>query len=222
LKSCQPRAIDDHPGTEDGTRHVEQDSKHIVRTRAHLSPGASSRRCELIRKCRGGIIRLARRVPANNMPELSYQTVFQIGLGSFPWTFVLPFGLMTVIGCALIRFNGGKQIRLAVGWLVTIVSLLFILILNVVVVPEFIEAWHAYRSGNSSIIEGRIEDFHPMPALGPAEESFSVKGRTFSYNVLDSTPCFRNSPPHLGPIHSGLFVRIYYKDECIQRVDVRR
>jgi hypothetical protein len=156
------------------------------------------------------------------MPLPNYQTVFQIGLGSFPWSFMLPFVLMIGIGYALIRFNAGKQIRLAVGYLVIIFSSLLLLVLSVSMIPEFIEIRHTYRNGGSSVIEGTVEDFRAMPALGPANESFSVKGTTFSYNVLDPTPCFRNSPPRLGPIHSGLDVRIYYKDRCIQRVDVRR
>jgi hypothetical protein len=156
------------------------------------------------------------------MPQQNYQTVFQIGFASFPWLGLLPPGLIIVAGCALIRFNGGKQIRLAVGWLVIAFSLLFSLAVIGVRVPGFISAWRSYRVGNGSVIEGTVEDFHPMPVLGPANESFSVNGIAFSYNVLDDTPCFHNSPPHLGPIHSGLYVRIYYNDRCIQRVDVRR
>jgi hypothetical protein len=156
------------------------------------------------------------------MPQENYQTVFQIGLGSFPWSLMLPLVVLIAIGYAMIRFNGGKQIRLAVGYLVIIFCLLMVFVLNLSLVPEFIQARHAYRSGNSSVIEGTVEDFHPMPGLGPAAESFSVNGKTFSYNVLDSTPCFQNLPAHKGPIHSGLTVRIFYKDSCIQRVDVRQ
>jgi hypothetical protein len=156
------------------------------------------------------------------MQQPDYHTVFHIGLLSFPWFFMLPFGVMIAIGCVLARFHGGQQLRQVVGWVFISFSLLFIIILNLSLIPDFFSARHAYLSGNSSVIEGTVEDFHPMPTLGAANESFSVNGTKFSYNVLDSTPCFHNLPPHKGPIHSGLEVRIYYKDSCIQRVDVRQ
>ncbi len=157
-----------------------------------------------------------------NMSQSHYETIFHIGVFSFPWLSMLPPGLIIVIGCALVRFHGGQELRQVTGWVIISFSLLLTFFINLSLIPKFFEARHTYLIGDSSVIEGTVEDFHPMPALGVAEESFSVKGTEFSYNVLDSTPCFRNLPPHRGPIRSGLNVRIYYKDQCIQRVDVRR
>lgn len=156
------------------------------------------------------------------MPQTNYQTVFHIGVGSFPWSFMLIPALFIAVGCALIRFNGGKQIRLAVGYLAIIFCSLVIFFVSLSLIPKFWEARRSYLTGDSSIIEGTVENFHPMASLGPANESFSVKGVSFSYYVGELTPCFHNDPPHKGPIHSGLNVRIYYKDQCIQRVDVLR
>ena|ERR1700734_2260385 len=156
------------------------------------------------------------------MPEANYQTIFHIGLNSYPWSFMLVPASMIAIGCALIRFQGGKQIRQVAGWVLISVSLLSVLLVSLSLIPEFVAARHAYLSGDGSIIDGTVEKFHPMAPLGPANESFSVKGVTFSYYVGELTPCFHNDPPRRGPIHSGLNVRIYYKDQCIQRVDVRR
>jgi hypothetical protein len=156
------------------------------------------------------------------MSQAHYETVFHIGVLSFPWFSMLPPCLMIAVGCTLIRFNGGQQLRLAVGYIFVIFCSFMIVLVNLVLIPKFYEARHAYLSGDSSIVEGTVEDFHPMPALGVADESFSVNGRKFSYNVLEPTPCFHNLPPHRGPIHSGMQVRIYFKDWCIQQVDVRR
>jgi len=156
------------------------------------------------------------------MSQPQYETIFHIGLRSFPWSFMFPFILLIAVGCVLIRFNGGQQLRLAVGYIFVIFCSFMIVLVNLVLIPKFYEARHAYLSGDSSIVEGTVEDFQPMPALGVADESFSVNGTKFSYNVLDSNPCFHNMPPHRGPIHSGLQVRIYFKDWCIQQVDVRR
>jgi hypothetical protein len=156
------------------------------------------------------------------MAQANYQTVFHIGLGSFPWSFMLVPALMIAVGCALIRFQSGKQIRQVVGWVVISVSLLSIFLVSLSLIPEFLEVRHAYLTGDSSIIEGTVENFHPMPSLGPAKESFSVRDVAFSYYVGELTPCFHNDPPRRGPIHAGLNVRIYYKDWCIQRVDIHR
>jgi hypothetical protein len=156
------------------------------------------------------------------MSQPQYQTVFHIGLRSFPWSFMIAFIFLIAIGCVMIRFNGGKQIRLGVGYLVLILSSFMIVLANLVLIPKFYESRRAYSSGDSSIVEGTVEDFQPMPALGVAEESFSVNGTKFSYNVFDPTPCFHDLSPHRGPIRLGLDVRIYYKGSCIQRVDVRR
>jgi hypothetical protein len=156
------------------------------------------------------------------MPQTNYQTVFHIGIGSFPWSFLLVPALLIAVGCALIRFNGGKQIRLAVGYLTIIFCSFVIVVAGLSLISQFWKVRRSYLSGDSSVIEGTVENFHPMPYLGPANESFSVKGVSFSYYVGELTPCFHNNPPHKGPIHSGSNVRIYYKDQCIQQVDVLR
>jgi hypothetical protein len=127
------------------------------------------------------------------MQQLNYQTVFQIGFFSFPWLSFLPFGLLLAIGCIMIRFQGGKQIRGVVGWVMSVLMSLFMLILGVNLVSEFFAARQAYARNDSSVVEGTVENFQPMPSLGSANESFSVNGTPFSYNVLDSTPCFQNS-----------------------------
>jgi hypothetical protein len=99
---------------------------------------------------------------------------------------------------------------------------IFVVIAAISLIPKFIEIRHSYKSGNSSIVEGVVENFHAAPELGAAEESFSVRGVNFSYNALDATSCFRNAPFHKGPIRSGIAVRIFYHDGCIQRIDIRK
>jgi|SRR5208282_1446155 len=156
------------------------------------------------------------------MTSTTYQTVFELGLRSFPWGALLHPTIFIAIGLVLVRFSGGRKYLQLVAGAGALFGVLGFLLLAIRYVPEFIQARHAYATGDTSVIQGKVEDFHPMPALGPAKESFSVAGVGFSYYVADSTPCFHNDPPHKGPIHSGLDVRIYYNDHCIQRVDVRR
>jgi hypothetical protein len=101
-------------------------------------------------------------------------------------------------------------------------AVFFFLVISIDLAASFFNLRRAYREGNSSLIEGTVTDFSPAPLLGPHRESFAVNGVRFSYNTLDSTPCFTNAAFHHGPIVSGLQIRLYYHENCIQRVDVRR
>lgn len=152
---------------------------------------------------------------------MGYSTVFEIGFRSFPWNLLfhpIPFIL---IGLLLFRFGKGKQIYQATGVIVAALAAFFVLIIAIRLVPDFVEIRHGYKTGNSLFIEGTVENFHAAPDLGAAVESFSVRGVKFSYNALDPTTCFHNAPFRKGPIRSGIAVRIFYQDGCIQRVDIR-
>ena len=156
------------------------------------------------------------------MSQVDYQTVFEIGLRSFPWGQLLHPVLFIVLGLSLFRFSGGKEILKVFGLCAAAFGTLGFLVLAAVLVPDFVEHRRPYLGGESSLAQGTVQDFNPMPTLGPAIESFSVQGIQFSYNVLDSTPCFHNAPAHKGPVRTGLDVRVYYKPGCIQRVDIQR
>jgi hypothetical protein len=153
---------------------------------------------------------------------MNYQTVFEIGLSSFPWGGLLNPLPFILLGLILYRVGRSNQIYQAVGVIVAALASLVFLLAAIRLTPDFIEARHTYRSGGSSVVEGIVENYIAAPALGPARESFSVSGVGFSYNALDPTPCFHNAPFRLGLINAGSTVRITYKDGCIQRVDVRR
>ncbi len=155
-----------------------------------------------------------------NISQVSYQTVFEMGLGSFPWARVAHPLIFVAIGLLVVRFLKSKQIYLVMGVLIASLASLFVLLSLVTFIPNFIKLRSAYLSGKSVIVEGVVENFHPAPTIGPARESFSVRGILFSYNVLDSTPCFHNAPLHGGPIREGLAVQIYYNEGCIQRVSI--
>jgi hypothetical protein len=153
---------------------------------------------------------------------MGYNTVFEIGFRSFPWNVLFHPVPFILIGLLLFRFGKGKQIYLATGIILAAVAAIFVLIGAISLVPKFVEIRHSYKTGNSSSVEGIVENFHAAPALGAAEESFSVRGVKFSYNTLEPTPCFHNGPFRKGPIRAALDVRIFYQDGCIQRVDIRK
>jgi hypothetical protein len=154
------------------------------------------------------------------MPADNYQTIFELGFRSFPWQRVLQPLIFLALGLLLIQFFKRKPFHLIVGVFVASMASFFFLISLVIFVPEFVRLRSAYTSGKSDIVDGVIQNFQPAPTIGPALESFSVNGVSFSYNALDDTPCFHNAPLHKGPIREELNVRIHYYDRCIQRVEV--
>jgi hypothetical protein len=159
----------------------------------------------------------------------SSQTVFEIGFHTFPWTQVLGPLLFVAVGFLLFWVGSSsrakwlgsrKTIYATTGAFVGSFALIIFVILLITIVPDFVAARHAYITGNSVVVEGAVQNFQAPPDAGPANESFTVAGQSFSYNVLDDTLCFHDAPLHHGPIRNGLDVRIHYHDDCIQRVDV--
>jgi hypothetical protein len=151
-----------------------------------------------------------------------YQTIFEIGWRSFPWGGLFHDAPFIILGVFLFRFSRSKQIYEAVGLIVAILATLFLLLSASSYVPEFVSQRGAYRNGDSSVVVGTVENFNPAPPLGAAKESFSVHGIIFSYYVGNDAPCFNNAPAYKGPIRQGSEVRIYYKGDCIQRVDIHQ
>ena len=158
------------------------------------------------------------RVPVLSCPQMpqEYQTVFEISLKSLDWSGMLQPGIIAAIGFALFRFSKQRFLRIF-GIAASIFGMIFVLISCLATVPAFLSVRHAFIHGQSSVIEGPVENFHPKPALGEAKESFTVQGVSFSYNVFENGGCFHDDPPI---IHPGLGVRLYYNGVCIQRVDL--
>jgi hypothetical protein len=154
------------------------------------------------------------------MEQHGYRTVFEIGVGTFPWSTVSPPLIFLVAGLLPLRFPKGKRIYVVFGLIMSSIAALIFAGYLLSCVPEFIQLRNEYLSGKGSAVEGVVENFYPAPAIGPARESFSVHGTSFSYNVLDVTPCFHDAPLHGGIIREGLPVRVHYNGRCIQRVDV--
>jgi hypothetical protein len=111
---------------------------------------------------------------------------------------------------------------MASGVVIGSMALLFFVILLTAKGSDFLKFRNQYVSGKSQVVEGIVTNFHSAPVAGPADESFMVNGRVFSYNVLDDDICFHDAPLHRGAIQNGLDLRIYYYDGCIQRVDLRK
>jgi hypothetical protein len=90
-------------------------------------------------------------------------------------------------------------------------------------VGTYTEYWklnQARKTGMYEVVEGRVEDFIPMPYGGHAYESFRVGSKTFRYSDYHFTAGFNNTASHGGPIKAGLQVRISHVDSVILRLEV--
>ena len=77
-------------------------------------------------------------------------------------------------------------------------------------------------NGSTEVVEGKVEQFVPMPYHGHAQETFIVNGRYFSYSDYDQTKGFNNTQSHGGPMKEGLQVRITHVDGSIVKLEVAK
>jgi hypothetical protein len=85
---------------------------------------------------------------------------------------------------------------------------------------DYRELRNALQHGKTVIIEGRVENFIPMPHEGHSMESFIVAGHKFEYSDYNVTAGFNKTSSHGGPIRSGLYVRICALGTRIARLEV--
>jgi hypothetical protein len=69
---------------------------------------------------------------------------------------------------------------------------------------------NAQREGKAEVIQGIVEDFHPMPRDGHDTERFRVGAERFSYSDFTASGGFSSTSSHGGPIRSGLPVRVFF------------
>jgi hypothetical protein len=171
---------------------------------------------------------------------MPYQTVFEITSKPFEWWFPA-FGLIfIVVGVVFIKFGpkldrnkNGRSFGLAftiplrpLGWFFVIFASFWTLVAFGSTYSSYRELEQAYRTGKYSVVEGIVENFHPMPYEGHQNECFRVEKEKFCYSDYELSPAFNQSASHGGPIRAGLPVRIsYYENEKfhaqILRLEIR-
>ena len=167
---------------------------------------------------------------------MPYETVFEITSKPFEW-WVPAFGLIfLVVGVVFIKFGpkldrnkNGKSFGLTfaipprlLGWFFVIFASFWTLVTFGSTYSSYRKLVQAYRTGKYSVVEGIVEDFHPMPYEGHQSECFRVEKEKFCYSDYVVSPAFNQSASHGGPIRAGLPVRIsYYEDENFQAVILR-
>ena len=151
---------------------------------------------------------------------MTYQTVFRIGLHSFPWIALLVPVVLLVAGAAVWRFAGGRGWLQAAGAVLASGAAGLLLIACATVLQQSVRQWWAYARGRASIAEGRVTDLHIDAERHSNEESMTIAGKEFAYAANRFSPCFQNAPAGHGPLHAGMNARVFFWGDCIVRVDL--
>lgn len=150
-------------------------------------------------------------------------TLFDIGTKPFEWSALIP-----TLGLVLFGLSGVWMEKKKIGKVV-IKKVGYVLILLGIAASVYVllaweikkhDGFRALQTGTCVVVEGPVQNFHPMPISGHPYESFSVGKESFSYSDNVVTPCFNNTFSHGGPIREGLRLRVSYRDECILRIEL--
>lgn len=76
------------------------------------------------------------------------------------------------------------------------------------------ETTEALSTNKIKIVEGKVENYHPMPYEGHDQEKFDVNGVHFEFSDYTfSDEGYHNAASHGGAIHGGIYVRINYYEK---------
>jgi hypothetical protein len=149
-----------------------------------------------------------------------YKTVFDLtqsrldlANGIIPMCFLFLFvGILMLILRKHIPQSRERVLLIGIAFIV--MPSLFILIL---LIPNFLAPSRARRIINERkymVVEGKPENYHPMPSEGHDEESFDMQGVHFHYSDYTSGFGYHNAASKGGVIKPNNYYRItYYPDQ---------
>ena len=121
--------------------------------------------------------------------------------------------LLLMIGMAIAGKRGYKKakIGIAIGAFGLAIQLAGLLLMMRTLSDMYRGIIVPYERGDYQIVEGYVEDFHPMPQQGHDQESFTVEGVKFSYSDFVLQYGYHNARSRGGVITgNGQHLRIGY------------
>jgi hypothetical protein len=132
--------------------------------------------------------------------------------------------VMAVIGIVVILFmnkSGAKPSKMLFLYIFTGFAILWTICSFMTTGSEYFECRNVMKNGTYKEVEGKVENFDPMPFSGHKDESFTVNGILFKYSDFGVSAGFNNSKSHGGPIDEGKYVRIRYYNGLILQLWVK-
>lgn len=148
---------------------------------------------------------------------LTYQTVFEVtdksivDIMMFIPTILLAFFIVIYV----VNRNRPEAQKGMVLWFSLIVVTSIVSIITIfATLKSRLKTRNDFYNKSYSIVEGKVENFDPMPAEGHKSESFDLQGIHFEYSDYNPSYSFNNSASHGGPIWGdGQELRIGYVQE---------
>jgi len=159
---------------------------------------------------------------------MTYDVVFDAAAsGCKSWPFAAAGLLFVAIGVVLVVLARAfrSRLRKRAAWFAYF-FLVFAGLWTVVAFAsthgEYAKVRDALLRGRAEVVEGRVEDFSPMPYSGHATEHFTVCGVPFAYSDYVITAGFNQTSSHGGPVRAGSWVRITHVGSIIARLEIAR
>lgn len=150
---------------------------------------------------------------------MKYKTVFQITDKEFDWILLTPV-LFLIIGLGMVWFNikynktksSKRTSAIVLGSIFSGFSLIAILLILPGTFRTINKTKRIIENKEYKVVEGEIEQFHPMPKAGHEKEHFLVNGVYFEYSDFELVYGFNNTASHGGPLRrNGQEVRLSYR-----------
>jgi glucan phosphoethanolaminetransferase (alkaline phosphatase superfamily) len=98
-----------------------------------------------------------------------YETVFEISQKGFTWWFALVGLVPSIPGACVWWWRKSHEVSwraISISYAFPAFALLWLCVCTILMAVDYRHLLSAYREGRFSTVEGRVEDFHPMPPQG--------------------------------------------------------
>jgi hypothetical protein len=151
--------------------------------------------------------------------------IFDAATKSFPWQQLWAAAGAFAFGCVLIALKKLKWLSpMSEKWGY------FMIVCALLMAGYDPARWYTARrgqlralaSGEYEVVQGPVENFHPMAQGGSSDESFTISGQVFSYSDYDESEtatCFTQTKANGGPIQAGMLLRVKFVNHCILQIE---
>ncbi|MBI2417861.1 MAG: hypothetical protein HYV28_08150 [Ignavibacteriales bacterium] len=94
----------------------------------------------------------------------------------------------------------------------------FFLLVQVLVITEHYALVSCLERNKCQFVEGFVTEFTPFFESKNKKESFQVNGKQFAYD--ESSRGFNTAAVFGGPLHEGVFVRLYFLENDILKIEI--
>ena len=149
---------------------------------------------------------------------MDYKTVFEITDKGFEMITLMPL-LFVIVGIGISWFNikynkstsPKRKFTIVFGFIFSGFAFVMLLFTVPSEIANRNRTQKIFENKEYKVVEGIIENFHPMPHSGHDHESFIVNGVHFEYSDFYIFYGFNNTASHGGPLkQNGQEVRLSY------------